>query len=160
MPKRHWRAIADRRRRLYEILEHGTIGDQAGTVVARLIVGLIVVNLVAVTLESLRNLNCAMERCSWPSNSCRSSFLLSSTDCGYGFRSTHAPYRHLSPLKARLKFITTPFGIIDLLAVLPFWLAFSTAVRRQGPAGIPDDSLSQACPIFARHAFAARRALR
>src|SRR4249920_2820579 len=53
MPKRSWRAIADRRRRLYQILEHGTIGDRTGAAVARLIIGLIVVNLIAVALESV-----------------------------------------------------------------------------------------------------------
>ena len=35
----------------------------------------------------------------------------------------HAPDRHLTPARARLKFVTSPAGIIDLLAVLPFWLA-------------------------------------
>ena len=34
----------------------------------------------------------------------------------------HAPDRHLTPARARLKFVTSPAGIIDLLAVLPFWL--------------------------------------
>ena len=36
----------------------------------------------------------------------------------------HTPYRHLTHRRARLKFVISPFGIIDLLAVLPFWLAF------------------------------------
>ena len=125
MPKLGWRAIADRRRRLYEILEHGTIGDRTGAVVARLIVGLIVVNLVAVTLKSV------------PEFELRYGTLFMAVEflslvfftVEYGLRIwvsvDHAPYRHLRPLKARLKFITTPFGIIDLLAVLPFWLAFA-----------------------------------
>src|SRR5205085_10305506 len=37
----------------------------------------------------------------------------------------HAPYRHLEASAARLRFIASPLGIIDLLAVLPFWLAFA-----------------------------------
>ena len=53
MPRRTGRSVADLRRRLYEILEHGTIGDRTGRTVARLIVVLIVVNLIAVTLESM-----------------------------------------------------------------------------------------------------------
>ena len=40
-------------RRLYQILEHGTIGDRTGAAVARLIIGLIVVNLIAVALKSV-----------------------------------------------------------------------------------------------------------
>src|SRR6266702_4813173 len=53
MPRRTWRTGANLRRRLYEILEHGTIGDRTAVVVGRLIVILIVVNLVAMTLDSV-----------------------------------------------------------------------------------------------------------
>src|SRR6266540_1367494 len=37
----------------YEFVEHGTIGDRTGLIVGRLIVVLIIVNLVAITLESV-----------------------------------------------------------------------------------------------------------
>ena len=36
----------------------------------------------------------------------------------------HAPYRHSSPRFPRLRFILSTFGIVDLMAVLPFWMAF------------------------------------
>src|SRR5262249_32020199 len=36
----------------------------------------------------------------------------------------HAPARHSSERKARWKFVSSPLGVIDLLSVLPFWLAF------------------------------------
>jgi voltage-gated potassium channel len=36
----------------------------------------------------------------------------------------HAPHMHLSPLKARLKYALSLGGIVDLVAVLPFWFAF------------------------------------
>src|SRR5215468_7705529 len=36
----------------------------------------------------------------------------------------HAPYRHLPPMRARLKFMTSASGIIDLVSVLPFWFGF------------------------------------
>ena len=36
----------------------------------------------------------------------------------------HAPQRHATERKARWKFVSSPLGVIDLLAVLPFWLAF------------------------------------
>src|SRR3989442_329590 len=45
--------LTEIRRRLYEILEQGVVGDPAGRLVGRLIVLLIVVNLAAVTLESV-----------------------------------------------------------------------------------------------------------
>jgi voltage-gated potassium channel len=47
------------RRRLYEILEHGPIGDRTGLIVSRLIVLLIVTNLIAMTLDSVPALQAA-----------------------------------------------------------------------------------------------------
>jgi voltage-gated potassium channel len=35
----------------------------------------------------------------------------------------HGPYRHLSHMRARLKYATSAAGVIDLIAVLPFWFA-------------------------------------
>jgi len=35
----------------------------------------------------------------------------------------HAPYRHLKKGVARWRFIASPLGIVDFLAVVPFWLA-------------------------------------
>jgi voltage-gated potassium channel len=50
------RSRAELRRRLYEVLEHGPVGDSAGRLAGRLIVLLIVLNLVAMTLESVPDL--------------------------------------------------------------------------------------------------------
>jgi voltage-gated potassium channel len=36
----------------------------------------------------------------------------------------HAPLRHLKPLRARLRYMLSADGLVDLVAVLPFWLAF------------------------------------
>jgi len=45
----------------------------------------------------------------------------------YGLRvwvaAEHAPYRQASERRARWNFMSSPLGIIDLLAVLPFWFA-------------------------------------
>src|SRR5262249_57587578 len=65
-----------------------------------------------------------MGRCSSRSSCCRSSFSPSSTDCGFGWRAEHASHRHSSERKARWEFVSSPLGVIDLLAVLPFWFAF------------------------------------
>jgi voltage-gated potassium channel len=35
----------------------------------------------------------------------------------------HGPHRHLTPTQARLKYVLSPPGIVDLISVLPFWLA-------------------------------------
>src|SRR5262249_45621492 len=99
------------------------IGDRAGRITGQFIVALIVVNLVAVVLESV------------PAYEARFGALFLAIELfslvvftlEYGLRVwvavEHAPYRHLRPGMARLQFITSPLGLVDLLAVLPFWLA-------------------------------------
>jgi voltage-gated potassium channel len=120
-------AVAKLRHRLYGILEHGPIGDRVGRIAGQLIVALIIVNLVAVVVESVpayaasyRTLLFAIELVS-----------LVVFTIEYGLRVwvavEHAPYRHKSASAARLKFLISPFGIVDLLSVLPFWLAFAAA---------------------------------
>jgi voltage-gated potassium channel len=121
---RHGRRALELRHRLYEILEHGPVGDRAGRLVGRLIVLLIVINLVAITLESVPEFEAqytalfmGIELVS-----------LAIFTVEYGLRMwvavEHAPYRHSDGWKARLKYAKSPVGVIDLLAVLPFWLAF------------------------------------
>src|SRR5262245_11422601 len=124
MPRHIWRSGKDLRRRLYEILEHGTIGDRTGLIVGRLIVILIITNLVTMTLDSVPALHAqygplfiAIELLS-----------LVVFTIEYGLRvwvaAEHAPHRHLSERRARWEFVSSPLGVIDLLAVLPFWFAF------------------------------------
>jgi len=124
MPRHIWRTGATLRHRLYEILEHGSIGDRTGLIVGRFIVALIIVNLISMTLESVPALQAqyaslftAIELVS-----------LVVFTVEYGLRvwvaGEGAPHRHSSERKARWKFVTSPLGIIDLLAVLPFWFAF------------------------------------
>src|SRR6201997_1012000 len=122
MPRHIWRR--DLRRRLYEILEHGAIGNRIGLVVGRLIVVLIVTNLVTMTLDSVP----ALQAQYGPLFIAIELLSLVVFTIEYGLRvwvaAEHAPHRHLSERKARWKFVSSPLGVIDLLAVLPFWFAF------------------------------------
>jgi voltage-gated potassium channel len=120
--RRHgWRAL---RHRLYEILEHGPVGDRTGRVVGRLIVLLIVINLVAITLQTVPEFETWYA--AWFLGIELVSLVVFTFE--YGLRMwvavEHAPYLHSDGWKARLKYATSPVGVIDLFAVLPFWLAF------------------------------------
>jgi voltage-gated potassium channel len=123
MPRRIWRTSLNLRRRLYEILEQGTIGDRTGLIVGRLIVVLIITNLVAMTLDSVP----ALQAQYGPLFVAIELLSLVVFTIEYGLRvwvaAEHAPNRHLSAGKARWKFVSSPLGVIDLLAVLPFWFA-------------------------------------
>src|ERR671935_2221178 len=123
MKRRVWRSGINTRRRLYEILEHGPIGDRTGLIVSRLIVLLIVTNLVAMTLDSVPPLEAQYG----PLFLAIEVISLIAFTVEYALRvwvaAEHAPYRHSSERKARWKFVTSPLGVIDLLAVLPFWFA-------------------------------------
>jgi voltage-gated potassium channel len=123
MPRRIWRTSLNLRRRLYEILEQGTIGDRTGLIVGRFIVVLIITNLVAMTLDSVP----ALQMQYGPLFTAIELLSLVVFTIEYGLRvwvaAEHAPHRHLSERKARWKFVSSPLGVIDLLAVLPFWFA-------------------------------------
>src|SRR6266699_5533414 len=120
MLRRNSRARIELKRRLAEVLEE-QVGDQPGRIVGRLIVLLILVNLVAVTLESV------------PRLSARYGMLVSAIEITsllafsveYLVRiwvaGEHPSQRHQPTAKARWRYVCSPAGIIDLLAVLPFW---------------------------------------
>jgi voltage-gated potassium channel len=124
MPRHIWRTGVDLRRRLYEVLEHGTIGNRTGLIVGRLIVLLIITNLVAMTLDSVPALQAQYA----PLFIAIELLSLVVFTIEYGLRvwvaAEHAPHRHSSERKARWEFVSSPLGVIDLLAVLPFWFAF------------------------------------
>lgn len=115
----------DLRRRLYEVLEQGPVGDRTSDFVGRMLVLLIVINLTAVVLESVPWIATRYSR--WFMIIELVSLIVFTVE--YLLRLwvavEHAPYRHLKPGMARLKYATSAGGIVDLLAVLPFWFAFA-----------------------------------
>jgi voltage-gated potassium channel len=115
--------IHDLRRRVYLALDQGPAGDGIGVVIDRILVVLIVINLVAVALESVPDLGAryqfVFELIEYIS--------LAVFTLEYGLRLwcavEHGPDRHLSPTRARLKYAFSPAGLVDFAAVLPFWFA-------------------------------------
>jgi voltage-gated potassium channel len=121
MSRERWKEL---RRRTHQVLEQGAVGDGTSRLVDRLLVGLIIVNLIAVALESV------------PAYAAQYAVAFAVVEyvslvvftveyaLRLGSAVEHGPYRHLPPLRARLKYALSPAGIVDLIAVLPFWFAF------------------------------------
>ncbi len=116
--------IRDLRRRVYMVLEQGPVGDGVGGLVDRLLIGLIVVNLIAVALESVPKYRdhyapvfVLIEYVSLVVFTVEYALRLWSSV-------EHGPHQHMSSTRARLKYALSPAGIVDLAAVLPFWFGF------------------------------------
>ncbi len=113
--------IKELRHRVYLVLEQGLIGDALSIVVDRALVLLILTNLVAVALESVPELHSRFAAAFVAIEV----FSLVVFSIEYALRLwaavEHGPHRHLNALRARLKYALSPSGIIDLIAVLPFW---------------------------------------
>jgi voltage-gated potassium channel len=114
--------------RLYQILEQGPVGDRTSWLVGRLLVFLIVINLAAMTLETVPSLEARYEALF---NIVEISSLIIFT-VEYLLRlwvaAENAARSHLSPARVRLRFAFGFDGLIDLLAVLPFWVALFLSV--------------------------------
>jgi voltage-gated potassium channel len=114
------------RRRLYIVLEQGSI-DVTSIVVNYVLVALIVVTLAATVLESVPSL-AAMYSISF-----RAVELMAVTIFSVEYlariwvASEHPPWRRLGGLRSRLRFVTSASGLIDLAAILPFWLSIVVA---------------------------------
>ena len=115
--------LKELRHRVYLVLEQGLVGDSTSITVDRLLVVLILINLIAVALELVPEIGsryavgfAAIEL-----------FSLVAFSVEYALRLwaavEHGPHRHLNAMRARLKYALSPSGIIDLIAVLPFWFA-------------------------------------
>jgi len=115
--------LNDLRRRVYQVLEQGPVGDGVSTWVDRALVILIVINLAAVALESIPQYGMRYA----------TAFVLIEYvsllvfTVEYGLRLwcaiEHGPHQHLRHSRARMKYALSTAGIIDLIAVLPFWFA-------------------------------------
>ena len=120
--------MAELRRRLYEILEQGPLDDRLSRWVGRALVTLIVVNLVSVTLESVPSLR-ARYGVAFDAIELASLVLFT---LEYAARiwvaSEHARFRHLGAARIRLQYVFSVSGLIDLLAVAPFWIALVTGI--------------------------------
>lgn len=110
------------RRRLYEIMELGHGEDRTSHVFDTALVLLIVLNIAAFVAETVPELHAAYG----PQFAAFEYFSIAVFTIEYLTRlwfAVEVPYlRRLSPWRARWRFATVPAQIIDLLAILPFYL--------------------------------------
>jgi voltage-gated potassium channel len=115
------------RPRLYGVLELGPTAGRLGTTISWILICLIVVTLTATVMESVPRL----------ANTYGKLFniveyaALTVFSIEYLARmwtaAEHPPWRRLGFLQSGLHFAASPSGLIDLAAVLPFWLSFIVA---------------------------------
>jgi voltage-gated potassium channel len=112
------------RHRLYEILEQGSAEDAISIAVNRVLIALIVVTVIATVLESEPSL-AAKYGAAFQGIEVAAIVVFT---IEYFLRLAtaveHAPLRHLGTFQAILRLGTSWSGLIDLAAILPFWLAF------------------------------------
>ncbi len=112
--------MADCKRRIYEILEEGRPGDRLSSLFDIFLILLVLANVTAVILESVRSIYLPNKA---------AFFLFEVISVGifsveYLLRvwvCTEDP-RYRQPFRGRFRYIRSPMALVDLLAILPFYL--------------------------------------
>ncbi|NIX76543.1 cyclic nucleotide-gated ion channel [Microvirga terricola] len=113
------------RRRVYEILERSSVSDPVVHAVHIFLILLILINVTSVVLESEPSLRAEYWQ-TFVAIDIFSGFIFT---VEYAARlwcaPEHTPWRHLKPWRARLRWALHPQSIIDFLAIVPFYFAYS-----------------------------------
>ena len=114
--------------RLYHLLESGHAADRVARVFEAAMCTLIVLNVAAVAAETVPSLAARHG----PAFHLFEAFSVTVFTVEYAARLwvcvLHPPLAALPPLAARLRFARTPFALVDLLAIAPFYLGFLVAL--------------------------------
>ena len=121
-------ALMKIRRRVYEILELGRGEDRLSIIVENALILLIILNVVAFTLETVPAIDAAYGDLLFVFEV----FSVAVFTIEYGLRlwsAVEVPFlQRCTPFEARVRFARRPFMIIDLLAILPFYLSLILAL--------------------------------
>lgn len=111
------------RRRTYQILENSA-EEPTGRLLSRLLIGLIVLNVAAIVLHSVPSINARygtwFEMFEW------ASMLVFTLEYAARVWSSveREDGRYARPVRGRLRYMFSPLALIDLLAILPFYLTY------------------------------------
>jgi voltage-gated potassium channel len=112
------------RRRVYEILELGRVGDTASRMVDRFLVTLIILNLATMTLETEPSIDAKYGRLFFIVEIVSSVVFTIEYILRIWCSVEYAPLRGLKAWRTRLKYALSAPAIVDLIAVVPYWLYF------------------------------------
>jgi len=108
---------------VYHVLEAGRANDRATFIFDVSMTTLIIANVAAFAIATVPDISAAYGR----ELAIFNAFSVFVFTVEYGLRLwvcvEHAPYRRLSPTRARVRFVFTPMMIVDLLAIAPFYLS-------------------------------------
>ena len=113
----------DLRRRVYDLLEHDNIPYTPSARLAQLIIAIVVVNVSAMVLASVPEINVRFGRLLMAIEFASLAIFALEYAARFWSVAGHAPVREMSPWRARLDYATSSLGIIDLLSVLPSGVA-------------------------------------
>ena len=111
------------RKRVREIVDVAKPGDSVSKGFDIFIVTLIGLNVVALILESVRSIHAIAPRL-FSDFEFVSVMIFSLEYFGRVWSSVEIP-KYLKPVSGRLRFMLTPLALVDLLAILPFYLPFT-----------------------------------
>jgi voltage-gated potassium channel len=116
--------MAELRRRAHEILDHTLPDDPPATILAGVLVALITANVVAIVLKSEARIDAVWH--GWLDMFEVVSVALFTVEylarVWAAVESGHGRYRR--PVLGRLRYMVTPLALVDLIAILPFYLGF------------------------------------
>ncbi|MDR2808136.1 MAG: ion transporter [Spirochaetaceae bacterium] len=113
-----------RRKRIFEILERGTPGDTASVIVDYGIIIVIVLNIAAVIISSFNDLPDILKQ----GLTIFEYISIAIFTVEYALRVWTAPYKYPDTRFPYLRYITSFMAVIDLCAILPFYLPFIVGV--------------------------------
>lgn len=115
------------RERVYQILERGAVNTRMDEIVHAILIGLILVNVISVVLESVPAWEVAYSRLFAAVEIVSVAIFTIEYLLRLWSAPEHTPWQELHPWQARLKFAAQPLAIIDLLAIIPFYVALATS---------------------------------